>query len=456
MRRTLLVLVSLLLSLSCTQQKPAHVVIVTIDGFPAAMIDDPKAPIPTLRELAKQGVVAQGMHVIDPAITWPNHTTLVTGVRADKHSVLFNGVLVRSGPDKPVKIDPARDQADLVQAPTLFDLLHRAGLRTSAINWPCTRNAPGLDDNFPDVPDQIAHMSPWLRRDLVAASVLTEPTDPAFKRLSSAAHDQVWTAAACRSIREHRPNLLLFHLLVVDGLHHNYGAGSSAGYAGLALADNSVREVLQSLEAAGIREQTTVFVVADHGFASADKQLFPNILLRKAGLLTAGPTTVVKAKAMAISEGGSALVYLTDRSNAVADRAKLVEIFKGQEGIDKIVEPAGFPAMGIPLPDSNAQAPDLILSAADGYAFSNTATGEDFVSPIVMGRHNVGYHGYLAAKPSMDALFIASGRGVRSGARVGFMQNVNVAPTAAWLLGQKMEGTDGKLIREILKDRPGD
>src|SRR5215217_7194689 len=59
-----------------------HVVIVTLDGFPAYLMSDPAAPIPTLRKLAAEGVAAeQGMRVVNPSVTWPNHTTLVTGVR---------------------------------------------------------------------------------------------------------------------------------------------------------------------------------------------------------------------------------------------------------------------------------------------------------------------------------------------------------------------------------------
>jgi len=57
-----------------------HVVIITLDGFPAYLFHDPRAPIPTLRKLAAEGVSAEGMRVSNPSITWPNHTTLVTGV----------------------------------------------------------------------------------------------------------------------------------------------------------------------------------------------------------------------------------------------------------------------------------------------------------------------------------------------------------------------------------------
>ena len=74
-----------------------HVVIITIDGFAAYMMNDSKAPIPTLRKLAAEGVMAEGMKVRNPSVTWPNHTTLISGVGPDKHSVLFNGILQRPG-----------------------------------------------------------------------------------------------------------------------------------------------------------------------------------------------------------------------------------------------------------------------------------------------------------------------------------------------------------------------
>jgi len=167
----------------CRAADDRHVVLITIDGFPAYMFWDAQASIPRIRELASEGVASEGMRVCNPTVTWPNHTTLVTGVRAVKHSVLFNGVLVRPGAGLPVRIDEERDKADLVSGETIFDLLHEHGYRTAAIDWPCTRNSDALEDNFPDVPDHLAHTTPRLRRELVAEGVLTNETDAVFERL---------------------------------------------------------------------------------------------------------------------------------------------------------------------------------------------------------------------------------------------------------------------------------
>ena len=233
----------------------SHVVVIAIDGFPAYLLSDPAAPIPTIRKLAAQGAVAEGLRVSNPSVTWPNHTTIVTGVHPAKHSVLFNGVLTRGEPGRPVAVDPKRDQKDLVAVPTVYDMLHGKGLRTAAINWPCTRNAKTLDDNFPDVPDQISHTTPRLRDELVPLGVLPDPTDAAFKSASAPARDQIWTAATTQVIRARKPHLLLLHMLICDGVHHKYGAQTLAGYTAVAMADAQVRDVLTALDEAGIMDE---------------------------------------------------------------------------------------------------------------------------------------------------------------------------------------------------------
>src|SRR5437870_5181082 len=79
----------------CRAIDDRHVVLITLDGFAAYMFWDAKTPIPKIRQLAAEGVASEGMRVSNPTVTWPNHTTLVTGVRAAKHSVLYNGILER-------------------------------------------------------------------------------------------------------------------------------------------------------------------------------------------------------------------------------------------------------------------------------------------------------------------------------------------------------------------------
>ena len=63
---------------------------------------------------------------------------------------------------------------------------------------------------------------------------------------------------------------------------------------------------------------------------------------------------------------------------------------------------------------------------------------------------SLGSHGYVATDPDLQALFIASGRGIRPGMVVDSVINLDVAPTAAALLGLEMPNPDGKVLTDFL------
>lgn len=425
-----------------------HVVVICVDGLPAYLFDDPNAPLPTIRGLAAKGVVAKGMLVSNPSVTWPNHTSLTTGVRPERHGVLFNGRLERGRPGFPVKVNPNLDQADLVHAPTIYDVLHEKKLTTAAVNWPCTRNSSGIQDNFPDVPDSFKHTTPRLVEVLKQAGIVSDSDVQGFTKLSGPRRDRIWTEATCHIIRERKPNLVLFHLLNVDGTHHRHGPQSPAGYTAVAYADTCVRDVVESINAAGIRDQTTIMIVSDHGFMNVLQTLQPNVLLRQAGLLTVESGQPATARALTIPEGGIAMLYLTIPEKREEDRKKVIELFRDRPEITGILAPADFAAHGLPLPDEYSQMADLILVARDECGFTATATGDDFV---VKSETTIGSHGFLATNPKMNATFVASGLGIRQGAKIGMIENIDVATTIAKLLGVTLPSADGKVITEALE-----
>lgn len=427
-----------------------HVIVITIDGFPAYEFEDPKTPIPLLRKLAASGVTGKGMKVSNPSVTWPNHTTIVTGVRPEKHSVLFNGALVRPGDEKPASINGHLDKADLVKAPTIYDFLHERGYRTAGINWPCTRNSKTLDDNFPDVPQMIQYTTPRLIQELVHSGDLKVGSDLWFATQAGKERDEIWTAAACNSIKRLKPNILFFHLLVVDGVQHRFGPQSPEAYEALGQADKNVQKILDAVDAAGLRESTTIFIVADHGFEKVEKSVHANAVLRKAGLLEARDDgSISRARVQAVPEGGTAFVYLNSPKTADADRLKVISLFEKHEGISKIVMPADYSKLGLPQPAANPQAPDLVLVAQSGYSFAN-GTGDETISQKT---RITGSHGYLAENPKMNAVFIAAGRGIQPGRKIELVENIDIAPTAAFLLGENYPHADGKILKQIFTDK---
>ena len=91
-----------------------HIVLISLDGFRRGRSMIRILPMPTLRALAGRGAIAAGMRPVNPTVTWPNHTTFVTGVTPAKHGVLFNGILKRD-PGVPPRIEPWLPHDEMVR-----------------------------------------------------------------------------------------------------------------------------------------------------------------------------------------------------------------------------------------------------------------------------------------------------------------------------------------------------
>jgi len=432
------------------QQPPAaagnHVVIITLDGFPGWALDDPYLPLPNLRRLVANGAVATGMRPVNPTVTWPNHTSLVTGVTPAQHGVLFNGTLVRD-PDVPPRVEPWRDKKDMVRVPTLYDVIHEAGMTAAQVDWVAILNAASIDWEFPERPER-PETKPAIVGEMVNGGAIAQKDVDGFAGQNIVWRDEVWTDAAIHILRTHRPTLLLFHLLALDSMQHRYGPKTPAAMVTMARLDSQIGRILKALDDAGMTASTTLFVVSDHGFKAVQKQVLPNVALRDAGLITVESGKVTATKAYVVSEGGSAFLYVTgaDSDGDLLRRAR--QAISGLEGIDRIIEPPEYGALGLPQPSADQQVGALLLAAKSGYSFTAAVTGDKTVVDAPEG--SLGAHGYISSDPEIQALFIASGRGIKSGVKLQSVDNVDVAPTAAQLLGVVLKNVDGKVLTEIL------
>ena len=430
-----------------------HVVLVTLDGFPAYLWRDQSIPLPHLRRLAAEGVVADAMTIANPAITWPNHTTLVTGVAPRRHGVLFNGLVTRQGPGKPTKIEPWADKQLLVRVPTVYDAVFNAGLTTAEVDWVAITRPGTINWSFAEIADPTA----VLPREMVAAGVATEDEiqaaagkAPAEKKLSAATRDALWTRAASFVFTKHRPNLLLFHPLNTDGQHHRYGPGSPEGIAALKLADGFIGELVRAIYASGLRAQTTLIVTTDHGFKKVDRYIYANVALKQAGLLRTAGAAIAQCDAYAGTQGGIAFIYVTDPARRAELLPKLREIFSKTEGVAEVLDAATEAhARGMPTPAENEAMGDLILYPKPGYAFTGIATGDIVNGPSI---NYGGTHGYSASDPELDGIFLAQGAGIKQGVKLDRVRNLDVAPTIAQLLGVSLPSADGKVMAAVLSD----
>ncbi len=430
------------------------VVLVSMDGLAGFYLDDPKADMPTLRRLAREGARASGMVCVFPTNTWPNHTTLVTGVAPSVHGVLSNSFIDRAT-QKTVTLlcDPVFDKDEIVKAPTVYDAAHAAGLKTASVIWPATRNAKSIDWTVPDMLGDAWKQygtASWL--DELRSEGVPVDMQGAWCTATHGGPCRDWLYArmAAQVIEKHAPNLLMVHLVEIDHVEHRAGPSSPDAYWAVRYGDDRLRDIVEAIERSPRRDRTTLIVVSDHGFFPIDIEIRPNVLLKQLGLVPSGAKSsdaksndakssdvksanggAPKRLAWSISQGGAAQLTIFDDSRRAEIRAQLLELLPRVEGVAAVYGPDRFHEIGQATPAEDPHAPDLWLAAKRGYSFSDSDQGDNIRLPR---DSHAGAHGYLPDNSELEATCVLSGAGVRHGGSLGKISNLQIAPTIAKLL----------------------
>jgi predicted AlkP superfamily pyrophosphatase or phosphodiesterase len=433
------------------------VVMISLDGLAGFYLDDPKAEMPNLRALAAAGARADSMEVSTPSVTWPNHTTLVTGDTPARHGVVGNNYFDRATGKGVVLIgDPVFDKDQIVKVPTIYDLAHDAGMTTAALRWPATRNARTLNWTVPTCHNPKAmerYTTPALMADCKAANIWYAHKTDAKGEVDHRARDEASIRIFNWILHAHRPRLALLHLDNVDHTQHLHGPRSAEAYTAVRQADAQVQEVRAALETE-FPHRATLIVTSDHGFSPIDHAIYPNVILRKKGLIEVNGARVVGGSVKIVPQGGCAMLYITaDAAPGPAARDAIVrrvkQAFDGATGVASVLGPEQLHDYGVGDAASDPRCPDLLLFAKEGYVFGDTAAGAlEFVDKP----ERRGSHGHDPHLPDLHGLFVAWGSGIKPGVRLGEIRNTAVAPTIAALLGIRMPDTDGRPLAAALRD----
>ncbi len=423
-----------------------HVVLVSIDGMRPdyyTHADTYGLAIPNLRALMRRGRYAEGVVGTWPTVTYPAHTTLVTGARPNRHGVLANH-----------PFDPLyRNQggwnwyAETITADTLWAALRRAGKTTGAVYWPVTVGA-AIDDNFPQIWRAKIDEDDRLLRALTTPGLAEACTREYGVLPADQRTDHERGNAAELLVRERRHDLTLVYFTDLDDAQHAFGPGSKQALATLERIDGELGRVVRAADAAGDGARTAFVVVSDHGFAAVTQVIRPAVLLRDAGLIDVQPNGAVAAwQAGVLAAGGLAAIYLKDPSDVVLrDRVASV-----------LDEAARDPHLGIRAVhrkevserEGGFAGATFALEAAPGFEFDAALAGA-----VVGPSADKGAHGYPPENPDMRASLIAAGAGIRGGPPLPVVSMVSIGPTVAALLGVTLADAEAPPIAELLLDAP--
>lgn len=417
--------------LLATPLSAAPVLMISVDGLRPGDVTEAAArglKIPNLRALAATGVVASVTGVL-PTLTYPSHTTLLTGVWPAKHGIANN-----------LTFDPLQKNAQGwywyaqdIRVPTLWDAAHAAGLKVVNVHWPVSVGASAIDLNLPQLWRSGTPDDRKLNRAL-ATPGLTERLENQLGPYAdgideSVEGDETRAKFAVALITEAKPGFTTVYLTGLDHVQHQDGPDTPAAHAALERIDAAIGRIVVAARAA--QPGTDIVVVSDHGFAAVtrDVNLFGAFV--DAGLVTVDAKGAISAwDAMPWFAGGSAAVVLARPDDAAVRtrvEALLAKLAANPDlHIERWITRSDIAALG----GTDA---DYFISFKVG-----TEMGRDPRAPLVGPSAVKGMHGYFPATPEMRATVIANGPDVHGTGDRGTIDMRSIAPSVARLLGVKL------------------
>ncbi|HZN11520.1 MAG TPA: ectonucleotide pyrophosphatase/phosphodiesterase [Blastocatellia bacterium] len=375
------------------------VLVISVDGLDHRYLRDGDQlglQIPNLRRLMREGELADGVVGVLPTVTWPSHTTLITGVAPAEHGILGNRRPQSEGGDYYWEVS-------LLKAKTLWHAAREAGLRTAAITWPVTVGAP-IDFNLPE----------YFRRRQGGAmdlqSIAEKATPGLLEKITRhfPSFPQEWMDDRTRALatvyllKHERPDLLLLHFVDLDAEAHHNGPFSREANAVLEYTDELIGRILAALPA-----EMAVALVSDHGFERADRVVNLNVLLAREG---------VKGKADVASG------FVTARDKEVAAWLRQA----ARHGVGREIPKEELRRFAPRLAEVEAA-----FEPAPHHLFGPATSGEAFAKPA-----ETGVHGLWPGRPDYLSSFILWGPGIKP-ARRPRMSMLEIAPRLASLMGVK-------------------
>ena len=430
----------------------ASVVMISIDGMKPEYVlqaDAHGLKVPFLRSMLRDGTYAAGVAGVWPTVTYPSHTTLLTGVSPRVHGIFDNA-----------QFDPRRTfdgawywYAQDIKARTLWQAAHEAGLSTASVGWPVSVGAQGVDTLIPEYWRSGRPRSDVDPSDAALLSALTRPdglmTDLQARLGPYMAGndpgppgDVVKTRYALEILRTRKPKFMTIHLSALDEQEHAHGPFSAEANAELELLDADLAQLFAAARAND--PDSVAIVVSDHGFTATSHRI--NLLppFMSAGLVQTSTdpqshaATITSWKAEPWSGGGMAAIMLHEPVEPGTEQAvrALLQTLKADErnGIDAVLEAADIKQRGA-FPGASF----LVVMKLGYYALVEPA-GD--VQSEVHGTY--GSHGFSPDFPDMRAAFFVTGPGIARHRDLGVIDMRQIAPTVAQLLHAQLPGADLK------------
>jgi predicted AlkP superfamily pyrophosphatase or phosphodiesterase len=372
-----------------------YVILVSVDGFKPEYLE--RFTLPNLQRVIKRGARAHWMKPVFPTLTFPNHYSLVTGLRPARHGIVFNsfwdpvrGEKYALGDEKSVS------DGTWYGGEPIWVTAETQGMVAACFFWPGSEAA-------------IKGVRPSLYRSYLH-------TLPNSERVASLLE---WLRLPVAS----RPHILTLYFSTLDSASHAGRLDRPAIQTAALEVDAAIGQLLDGIDALPIAHEINLLITSDHGMVDTRRAQVIDIekIADMSGVVAffGGPVTAV---------------HVPDAAKAVRIRDQVNAALRHGRAYLRQAVPERFYLRDTP------RAGDVVIIMDEGWTMER-GRGRDRIDEW-------GQHGWDNTLPSMRATFIAMGPTIRAGLRVGEVENIDVYPFMAELLGLRpAEGIDGKAGR---------
>jgi len=369
-----------------------YVILVSLDGFKAEYLD--RFDLPNLRRAAKRGARARAMVPVFPSLTFPNHYSLVTGLHPEHHGIVGNRFY-----------DPARKETYVYtdvkmvtdgtwyRGEPIWVTAEKQGMVSACFFWPGSEAAiqgvrPTIWNRYDDKvqnQERVKTVIDWLRLPI-----------------------------------ERRPHVMTLYFSELDSASHDGPLEAPEVEAAARSLDTAIGQLLDGIDSLPVRDRVYLLITSDHGMVNTsqaqtvrlDALLDPSELADiEVGF--GGPVANLHVR------GGP------DRARRLRDRIN-TNLARGTAYLRSELHDR-FQYRDDP------RAGDIVVVMDESWSISVPRSSARATESPSRGRW--GTHGWDNAFPSMRALFLIVGPGIRQGAIVEEVSNVDVYPLMTELLG---------------------
>ncbi|ALN61856.1 phosphodiesterase-nucleotide pyrophosphatase [Lysobacter antibioticus] len=368
--------------------------LISIDGFRASYFE--LGLTPHIERFAGEGVRAQWMTPSYPSLTFPNHYTLVTGLRPDHHGVVHNSMSDEQlGRFKISDRDAVGETRWWNGGEPIWIGAQKAGLRSATLFWPGSE-APirGLRPNR------------W------------RPFDAAIDENARVDEVLAWLGEPAST----RPHVATLYFDALDREGHDHGPNSPQVREALARIDIAMGRLLEGLSARKQLDHVNIVLVSDHGMA----EVAPGQRI--------AVEDMVSPEQAVVTSLGQSIGIIPNRGHEAEVEQRLLGPHVTYDCWRKAELPEHWHY------GSHPRVPPIVCQMHEGW----DAIEREKLPKDGLGQTR-GSHGFDPALPSMRAIFVARGPAFKPGTTIPAIDNVDVYPLLARLIGIPAAHNDGEI-----------